>query len=149
MKKREIVRKVSEVFSWCWLIWLNVKFFLGIATTMDMVCMTIGNLIYVGILSCELVVKIIQKVNEYRTYKVLVKGFEYLQAVHQTRYKLYFTGEREKIEKYSAEIEKYGNNMLFVGKTAISNKIFTGKHLKIVEEIIRQTEKLMTNERGL
>ena len=144
MTKKEIARKVWYGFSWVWLIYITVKFFLGIATTSNIVCMVICYSIYGLLLISEIALKIIQKVNDYKTYKSLVNGFEYLQAVHKARYKLYFTGDREKVEEYSAEIERYGNAMLDVGKAAISNKLLSKKHIESVEEIISQTEKLMT-----
>ncbi len=148
MTKKEIARKVGYGLYWVLLIDITVKFFLGTATTLNIVCMVICYSMYGLMLIFEIALKIIQKVNDYKTYKLLVNGFEYLQAVHKARYKLYFTGDREKVEEYSAEIEKYGNAMLNVGKAAISRKTLSKKHNKSVEEIVSQTEKLMTN-RGL
>ena len=144
MTKKEIARKVWCGFSWVWLIYITVKFFLGTASTSDIVCMVICYSLYGLILISEIALKIIQKVNDYKTYKSLVNGFEYLKAVHNARYKLYFTGDREKVEKYSAEIERYGNAILDFGKAAISSNLLSEKHIKSIEEIIRQTENLMT-----
>lgn len=140
MTKKEILWKVCLVFFCLYLFYMTAKFLLGKADTFTIVG--------ISILSLDLIVliigKIMDKVNEYQTYKSLVEGLEYLQAVHKVRYKLYFIGDKEKIEEYSTEIERYGNAMLNVGKTAISSKLISKKHVKSVEEIINQTEKLMT-----
>lgn len=94
-------------------------------------------------LALILILNIVLKILQYKTYKFLVNEFEYLQAVHDARYKLYFTGDREKVEEYSAEIERFGNVLLDVCKTAISSNLLSKKRIKNVEEIINQTKKLM------
>ena len=62
------------------------------------------------------------------------------------RYKLYFTGNRKEIEKYSILIEQYGNNILDVGNLAISEKWLTSKQQEDIENILMQTKKLMTTD---
>lgn len=71
--------------------------------------------------------------------------FEYLQAIHKERYKLYFTEDnRKKIEKYSAEIEEYGNAILDVCEEIITKNLLSKKHTKNVEKILNQTKELMS-----
>ena len=82
----------------------------------------------------------------YITIKFLIGNvFEYLQAIHKERYKLYFTGDnRKKIEEYSAEIEEYGNAILDVCKEIITKNLLSKKHTKSVEKIFNQTKELMS-----
>lgn len=140
MTKKEIARKVWLAFSCVWLFYITVKFFLGKADTFSTICM----FVCYSSLALTLILTIVLKINAYKTYKSLVNGFEYLQAVHKARYKLYFTEDREKVEKYSAEIDRYGYALLAVGRTVISDNLLSKKHIKNAKEILNQTEKLMT-----
>ena len=66
MTKKEIVREVWYGFSRVWLIYITVKFFLGTATTFEIVCMVICYSLYGLILISRIALKIIQKVNDYK-----------------------------------------------------------------------------------
>lgn len=145
MTKKEILRKVWLVFSWLYLFYMTAKFLLGKTDSFTSVCLFICWSIWALNLILHIVSKIMDKVNDYKTYKSLVKGLEYLQAVHKERYKLYFTGDKEKIEEYSTEIEKYGRAMLDVGNCAISSNVLSKKHINNVKEILDQTKEMMTN----
>ena len=70
--------------------------------------------------------------------------FNYLIKLHKERYKLYFSGDKEKIETYSEGIEFVGKNLLALGELLISNKL-TSKNNKIkLKEMMKETKKLMT-----
>lgn len=149
MTKKEILRKVLVIFYWLCLFYVSVKFLPGKADSFTCVCIFICWSILALILILIIVSKIMDKVNAYKTYKSLIKGIEYLQAVQKARYKLYFTGDKEKIEEYSTEIERYGRVMLDVGKNAISSNLLSKKHINNIKKILDQTKEIMTNCRGL
>ena len=70
--------------------------------------------------------------------------FNHLIKLHKERYKLYFSGDKEKIETYSEKIEFVGKKLLELGELLISNKL-TSKNNKIkLKEMMKKTEKLMT-----
>lgn len=101
-------------------------------------------LFYMGLnLILSIVTKTLQMINSYKLYKKCKDGLEYLKAVHTERYKLYFIGTREKVEKYSTVIERYGSALLNVCEISISNNLLSKKHTKKVEEILNQTKNLM------
>ncbi len=80
-----------------------------------------------------------------RIYKIYEKGFKYLKFVHKERYKLYLIGSsKEKIERYSTELERCGTMMLDEGKYIISNNLLTKKNIKKIQEMMEQTKKMMT-----
>ena len=67
-----------------------------------------------------------------------------LIKLHKERYKLYFSGDKEKIETYSEKIEFVGKKLLELGELLISNKL-TSKNNKIkLKEMMKKTKKLMT-----
>lgn len=144
MTKKEIIWKVWFVHSCLWIVCTTVKFFLGMADIVSTICMFVCYSVLALHLILNVTTKIKRKFNEYILYKSLVNGLEYLKYVHKKRYKLYFTADREKIEEYSAEIDRYGNVLLNNGRTVISDKLVGKKHIQNVEEILNQTEKLMT-----
>ena len=141
--KREILRKVSLVFSWLWLFYVTIKFVLGTADTFSTVCMFLCYSVWALNLILSIILKIVQKVSDYKLYKTYVNGFNYLKAVHKARYKLYFTGNSEEIETYSEEIERYGATMLNVGESLVSNAKLNRKQSQKVSEILEQTRNLM------
>ena len=70
--------------------------------------------------------------------------FNHLIKLHKERYKLYFSGDKEKIETYSEKIEFVGKKLLELGELLISNKL-TSKNNKIkLIEMMKKTKKLMT-----
>lgn len=144
MTKKEVLRKVWLVFSWLWLFYITVKFLLGKADTFSIVCMFVCYSLLTLNLILSIVLKIVKFIGSYKLYKTYTNGLTYLKAVHKERYKLYFTGSKEKVEEYSAEIERYGTAMLEAGESAISNHLLSQKHTQKVQEILEQTKKLMT-----
>lgn len=143
MAKKEFTKKVCNVLCWLVLIYFTVKFFLGTATTYEIVCILICYSTYGLRLILEIILKIITKVYKYKEYRILVSGFEYLQDLHKERHKLYFTGDIEKIAEYSDKIESFGKSMLYLGKMLISSKSLSQKHIMELEEIISKTKELM------
>lgn len=146
MTKKEVLRKVLGVFFWLYFLHLIAKLLLGKADFFTSACVFLCWSILALNLILIIVLKIEIKVKVYKLYKFLVKGFEYLQAVHKVRYKLYFTGDKEKIEEYSTEIERCGRIILNVGEYEVSNNVFSKKQLNEVIEILDQTKEIMTKD---
>ncbi len=144
MTKKEVLRKVWSVFFWLWLSLITAKFLLGKADTFSTVCMFLCYSVLALELILSIVLKIVKFIMSYILYKTYTDGLTYLKAVHKERYKLYFTESKEKVEEYSAEIERYGTAMLEAGERAISNNLLSQKYTQRVQEILEQTKKLMT-----
>lgn len=136
MTKKEFAQKVCSVLFWLSLFFITIKLLLGKADTFITVCMFIYYLILVLFFS-------ISKIIKYKRYKKLIKAFDYLQAIHNERYKLYLTGSREKIEDYSNAIETFGCIILIVGNNIISTNVLSKNYINHVKEILEQTKKLM------
>ena len=144
MTKKEVLRKVLLVFHCLWLSYITVKFLLGERDTSNIICMCICYSIWALNLILSVVTKILHIISSYKLYKKCKDGLEYLKAVHTARYKLYFMGTKEKVEEYSAEIDRYGTALLNICEDSISNNLLSKKHTQKVEEILNQTKNLMT-----
>ena len=143
MTKKENLRKVWSAFSWLCLFYITVKFLLGKADTFSTVCMSVCYSILAFYLILSAIQKIVKKLADYKAYKEYENGFKYLKSISAARYRLYFTGSKEDVESYSAEIERYGNAMLIVGEDYVSNNVLNEKHIKRVEEILDQIPEFM------
>ena len=96
MTKKKITRKVSWAISLGWLFYITIKFLIGKADTFSTICMFVCYSLWALYLIPNIVLKITQNIQKYKIYKSLVNVFEYLQAIHKERYKLYFTGDNRK-----------------------------------------------------
>lgn len=145
MTKKKITRKVSWTISLGALFYITIKFLIGKADTFSTICMFVCYSLWALYLIPSIVLKITQNIQKYEIYKSLITVFEYFQAIHKERYKLYFTEDNiKKIEKYSAEIEEYGNAILDVCEEIITKNLLSKKHTKNVEKILNQTKELMS-----
>ncbi len=145
MTKKKITRKVSWTISLGALFYITIKFLIGKADTFSTICMFVCYSLWALYLIPSIVLKITQNIQKHEIYKSLITVFEYFQAIHKERYKLYFTEDnRKKIEKYSAEIEEYGNAILDVCEEIITKNLLSKKHTKNVEKILNQTKELMS-----
>lgn len=147
MTKKEVVRKVWSVFSYLYLFYITVQFLNGEADTLSKIFLFVCYSSIALVIIVKIIDKIIKVVYSYKLYKSYKNGLEYLKAVHQVRYKLYFTGSNEDVEKYSEEIEKYGAILLSTGENAITSNLLIKKHSQEVQAILEQTKKLMTTVR--
>lgn len=143
MTKKENLRKVWSVLSWFSIFYITVKFLLGKADAFSTVCMSVCYSILALYLILSAIQKIVKKLADYKAYKEYENGFKYLKSIHAARYRLYFTGSKEDVEAYSAEIERYGNAMLNVGEDYVSNNILNEKHTKRVKEILDQISEFL------
>ncbi len=144
MTEKEVIRKVCLVFGGIYFFHMSVKFVLDKADALEMILMATCDFVLGLYLITSIIGKIVNIVNSYNLYKSYRKGLEYLEDLHKTRYKLYFTGSEEKVEEYSKEIESYGTTLLNAGKEAISKNLCNKKYSQKIQEILKQTEKLMT-----
>lgn len=142
MTKKKVLRKVLSVISWLTLAYLSIRFLIGDLDTFSTVCLIIC---YVS-MALNITVTVCCKAMYFKQYKTFLEGYNYLKTVHNARYKLYFSYDKEKIEVYTQEIHRYGESLLSVGNYYIDNKIFGEKKLKRIQEIIDKTKELMQKE---
>ncbi|MGN1301840.1 MAG: hypothetical protein ACI4U9_04905 [Clostridia bacterium] len=145
MKVKKVLRKVWSVLYWIAVCDITLRFIMGKADVMCIiaVCITYAGFLLNGILS---LVKII---STYKAHKVYKEGYDYLKAVHKARYKLYFSGDKEEIETYSKEIERYGNILISIGEDRMKDAKLSKKIRKEIQEIIDGTKKLMTTTQSV
>lgn len=146
MTKKEVLRKVLSILSWLVLIHLTVGFLLGDRDIFFMICLGICYGCFMVDIVIIIICKIILKVMDFKDYKLFKEGYEYLKTVHNTRYKLYFSANKEIVNVYSQEIQRYGNALLNVGSYLIENKILGKKKIKEVQEIVDKIQELMRKE---
>lgn len=147
MTKKKILRKVWKVcfaYACGYLFYITIRFLIGKADIASTIVMFACYLILALCLIFCIVYKITQKVRQYSAYISLVVSFKYLQSLYKRRYKIYFAGDRKKVEEYSTEIERCGNSILEGCNIAISTNLLSKKHIPNAKEIINQTEKLLT-----
>ena len=141
MTKKEVARKVLLVFSFGWIFGITIKFLMGTADTFS----TIYMFIFYSIWALNLILSMVLNAkNEYKLYKNLVNCFKDLQTAHKILYKLYFTENSEKVEKYASAIKKYGNALINSCENSISSNLLSKKHVKKIEEILKKTKDFMT-----
>lgn len=145
MTKKEILRKVWLIISWLCVLNTTKKFLLGNLDTFSSVIILIFWVMYVLNLILKIVSKVIYKINDYKTYKILTNGFECLHILHKIRYRLYFTGNKKKIEEYSKKIESLGEDFLSLGDAFISSNFISESHINSVKEMLNQTKEMMEN----
>lgn len=144
MTKKEILLKVWVTFSYVYWFYLTVKAVLGKANTLDITVIIICYLFLALALALKISLKIVKLLFSYRLCKIYEKNLEYLKYLHKTRYKLYFTGDTERINEYSKKIERYSSIILDNGENALSTELLNKKQARKIQEILNQTRELMT-----
>lgn len=147
MTKKEVLRKVWAVIFYLWLFYITLQFLLGKVNIFSMILISVFYIAIALYLISIIIFKIVKIVDSYQLNKTYKNGLEHLKALHKKRYKLYFTGDKEKVEEYSAEIESYGTTLLESGASAISNNLLNQKYSQKLQEILEQTKNLMTSVR--
>lgn len=142
MTKKEIVRKVWFILSLIYTLYLAIMILLGKGSITTIVCAIICCFFFAIYVIICIAYEISRIIYNYKVYKLLLYRFEYLQTIHDARYKLYFSGNKEKVDEYSAEIEKHANSILNIGKLAIPNNLLSKKYIQNIEKILKKTEEL-------
>jgi len=94
-----------------------------------------------------MVTELIKKISKKKLYKKYTSGFEYLKQINEIRYKMYFIGKKEDVEKYSKEIERYSKTMIEVGGYFLSNYYLNQKSLDEVRKILQLTKEIQRGKR--
>jgi len=145
MKVKKVLRKVWSVLYWIAVCDITLWFIMGKA---DVLCIIAVCITYFGFLMNGIawLGKIIAT---YKTHKVYKEGYDYLKAVHRARYKLYFSGNKEEIEVYSKEIERYGKALISIGENRLKDEEMSKKMRSEVQKIIDGTKNLMTTTQSI
>lgn len=121
-----------------------VKFLLGRVDTYSIILLL---LCYIALAASEVIPIIKREVSHYKLYKAFKITLEYMKIIHKKRYKLYFTGSKEEVEKYSEQIQVYGISLLALGKTFILNDLLNKRYSQKMQEMLEEIRILMTTVR--
>lgn len=146
MTKKENLRKMTNV-----LFWISTFFVLGTSVTrnltfLETVLITILVIIAIMNLIVPILIIILDKYYDRKIYKVYIRNYEYLKLLHQMRYKMYFSDDKQKIDEYSCAIQTTGKNLLALGESKrIELKLSKKKKVEI-QRIMEKTKELLKNE---
>lgn len=96
-----------------------------------------------------IITKVVRKVYENKRYREYIGGIKYLKDLHKRRYELCFSGDKVKLEEYSAELKGYGKAMLDAGNYYVRYSTYGKKRTKRIKEILEETKLIMTTEQPL
>ena len=85
------------------------------------------------------------KVQMYRDYRNFVELFLNMELMHKERYKLYFSGDSEKIKEYSGVIEEAGQVILAAGNFWVKEDMISYRKQEYAKEIVSKTKYLLDN----
>lgn len=145
MKVKKVLRKIWSVLYWIAVCDITLRFIMGKA---DVLCTIAICITYFGFLMNG-IAWLFKVITTYKTHKVYKEGYEYLKAVHKARYKLYFSGDKEEIEVYSEEIERYGSTLISIGENRLKDEKMNKRIRNEVQDIIDGTKKLMTTTQSI
>lgn len=87
-----------------------------------------------------------KKNNKYQDmYLRYLKMFEDLQYIHKVKYGLYFSGNKEKLEKVIRDFEECANDVLDIGKEILENPNFNQEQKEGTQKVIDKTKYLLEN----
>lgn len=87
--------------------------------------------------------------NKALAYKILGnyhQGFYAMKRAHQTRYKLYFAGNSNEIEKYSQLIKDLGKILISYREDDFTQKVLSSEQMKHVEELDSLVKQMLITE---
>lgn len=102
-------------------------------------------LLAVAIWGFVLIITIIAQIKFLKQYRIGKDYFDYLQEVHKKRYQAYFPYNKEKVDEYSADIEKFGNDFLVAGYVWLAKRPMTKRRRKELLGMMDKTRELMNN----
>ena len=115
----------------------TIEFLLGKLNFIGKITLYICYGMYVFVIIYNLLI-VLQKTSENK------KWYNKSYNIHQKRYKLYFSGDKKKIEIYSTKIADLGKELLQLGEILSSEKRLNKKKRIKLEEMMKETERLMT-----
>ena len=147
MKHKEILRKVLSAVSWLLFVYLGIWLW---NNNVGHGFIKVGLLIVSAIIAlCVIlliILRIIIKVLTFNQYKAIKKLYYNLKDIHEARYKLYFTSEKEKINTYTQYIQERGEFLLYIGNDLLCTGKPSGKIKNEIQEILDKTQELMQND---
>ena len=147
MKHKGILRKVLSAVSWLLFVYLGIWLW---NNNVGHGFIKVGLLIVCAIIAlCVIlliILRIIIKVLTFNQYKAIKKLYYNLKDIHEARYKLYFTSEKEKINIYTQHIQERGEFLLYIGNDLLCTGKPSGKIKNEIQEILDKTQELMQND---
>lgn len=147
MFNKKNLQKAGVLMSYALLLYTTIISILGKANTVDKIYMWTCYLLLVITLLVKFSCKIATIIIQYKSYIKYRREFNYLQAIHKKRYKLYFMENRELLDKYSVEIADHGLALIKAGEECISKQLLNKKQMMAIGDMINQTVSMMTTEK--
>lgn len=147
MTKKENLRKMTNV-----LFWISAFFVLVTSGTRDLTFLETVLIILLVIIAIKnlivpILIIILYKYYDRKIYKAYIRNYECLKLLHQKRYKMYFSDDKQKIYEYSYIIQTVGEDLLTVGERMIIELKLSKKKKEEIQRIMENTKELLKNER--
>lgn len=147
MKHKGILRKVLSAVSWLLFVYLGIWLWNNnVGRGFIKVGLFIVCAIFALCVILLIILRIIIKVLTFNQYKAIKKLYYNLKDIHEARYKLYFTSEKEKINTYTQYIQERGEFLLYIGNDLLCTGKPSGKIKNEIQEILDKTQELMQND---
>ena len=155
MKKQENTR-VRKVWSiiwrialFCYTFYMTIRCIHGQLTGLESVLLFATYILVVAQWVINIILKLIDYVLNIHAFCIFKKDFKYLDNVHKTRYKLYFSSaNQEKIQLLSEFIENFGKDLIVYGEHLLKSTSLPHRINKEISESIDRTKQLMTTEQA-
>ena len=153
MKKQENTR-VRKVWSIIWRIalfcdifYMTIRYIHGQLTGLGSVLLFAIYVVIVAQWVINTILKLIDYVLNIHAFCIFKKQFKYLENVHKTRYKLYFSSaNQQQIQLFSEFIENFGKDLIVYGEHLLKSTSLSHRINKKISESIDRTKQLMTRE---
>lgn len=129
------------------IIFILVQLFLLKFTLFKNFDVPFGNLLLVlGIVWVDSkIINFVEKIEDMYFYRRCKQDFKYVRGLHKLRYQYYFLGDKEKIEEYTRELEKWGNVILKNGEQILKIQGMKKQHEE-VRQMMEKTEEMLEKE---
>ena len=144
MKKQQIFRNILLLICCLFIFSQMVSMFSKSSSVFEKILICICCLMLTLSFILSIITDISNKITARNAYNAYERSFVYLLIIHQARYKLYFSENKDDIEIFTNEIQNHGKNIIRIGEAFIATNQFNKRQIKAINVIISETKKLMT-----
>lgn len=123
-----------------------INFAIGNRDVIDWIFIILVCLDLILELTIVLIEPVSNKILARKILKSYKQGFKAMKEAHQARYRLYFIGNSDEVEKYSQWIRYMGRNLISYGEDDFTRKVLSSKQIKHVKELESLVKQMLTTE---